>query len=112
MSTFPDSAEDSRPDPLISGFHFRGHLPHLKREGATYFVTFRLADSLPAQKVVRLKLERQQIMEQARAARAPLTWHDEQNLLAWYCDKVETLLDAGIGACWLSKPEIAAMVSN
>ena len=25
----------------------RGYLPHVKREGASYFVTFRLADSLP-----------------------------------------------------------------
>ena len=105
----PDSTP---PDPLISGLHFRGRLPHLKKEGAVYFVTFRLADSLPAHEVARLKHERQLILEQARAAKSPLTWHEEQQLLAWYCDKVEALLDAGHGACWLSKPQVAGLVTD
>lgn len=99
-------------NPLIAGFHFRGQLPHLKKEGAVYFVTFRLADSLPAHEIARLKHERHAILEQARAAKSPLTWHEEQRLLAWYCDKVEALLDAGHGACWLNKPEIAELVGN
>jgi len=98
--------------PLVAGLHFRGTLPHLKKENAVYFVTFRLADSLPAHEVARLKHERKVILEQARAARSPLTWHEEQQLLAWYCDKVEALLDAGHGACWLSKPDIAGLVSD
>jgi REP element-mobilizing transposase RayT len=103
---------DPAPDPLLSGFHFRGRLPHIKRETATYFVTFRLGDSLPAHEVARLKHERMVILEHARAAKRPLTWHEEQQLLAWYCDKVEALLDAGHGACWLSKPEVADLVAN
>src|SRR5213594_2409975 len=105
----PDSPP---PEPLLSGLHFRGRLPHLKKEGVVYFVTFRLADSLPAHEVARLKHERRVILEQARAAKSPLTWHEEQQLLAWYCDKVEMLLDAGHGACWLSKPEVAELVAN
>lgn len=40
---------------LLTGYHSRGHLPHIKIEGATYWVTFCLHDSLP-QKVLR-KLE-------------------------------------------------------
>ncbi len=105
--------EDSiPPNPLVAGLHFRGKLPHLKKEGAVYFVTFRLADSLPAHEVARLKHERKVILEQARAAKSPLTWHEEQQLLARYCDKVEALLDAGLGACWLSKPEISDLVAD
>lgn len=100
------------PNPLVAGLHFRGKLPHLKKEGAAYFVTFRLADSLPAHEVARLKHERQVILEHARAAKNPLTWHEEEQLLAWYCDKVEALLDAGHGSCWLSKPEIADLVAG
>jgi REP element-mobilizing transposase RayT len=100
------------PDPLVTGLHFRGKLPHLKREGVIYFVTFRLADCLPAHEVARLKQERQAILEQARGAKRPLTWHEEQQLLVWYCDKVEALLDAGLGACWLSKPEIGDLVAG
>jgi hypothetical protein len=80
------SPEDPRqPSPtgsLMSGLHFRGKLPHLKHEGAVYFVTFRLADSLPAQEIARLKRERVTLLEQARAAKRPLTWHEEQQLLA------------------------------
>jgi REP element-mobilizing transposase RayT len=98
--------------PLVAGLHFRGKLPHLMKEGAVYFVTFRLADSLPAHEVARLKHERQVILEQARAAKSPLTWHEEEQLLSWYCDKVEALLDAGHGACWLSKQEIAGLVAG
>ena len=101
--------EDVPPDPLVSGLHFRGKLPHLKKEGVIYFVTFRLADSLPASAVARLKHERQAVLEQARAAKSPLTWHEEEQLLAWYCDKVEALLDAGHGACWLSQPDVAEL---
>jgi REP element-mobilizing transposase RayT len=104
--------ESTSPSPLIAGLHFRGKLPHLKKEGAVYFVTFRLADSLPAHEVVRLKHERRALLEQARAAKNPLTWHEEQQLLVWYCDKVETLLDAGHGACWLSQPKVASLVSG
>jgi len=39
-------------NPLRSGIHSRGYLPHVKREGARYFVTFRLADSLPKEVLV------------------------------------------------------------
>jgi hypothetical protein len=49
MSGANDSFADAPPpNPLAAGLHFRGKLPHLKKEGAVYFVTFRLADSLPA----------------------------------------------------------------
>jgi len=108
-SQTPDSAPAN---PLIAGMHFRGKLPHLKKEGAVYFVTFRLGDSLPAHEIARLKNERRAITEQARAAKRPLTWHEEQELLAWYCDKVEALLDDGRGACWLSKPNVADLVAG
>ena len=105
-------SDSTPPNPLLAGLHFRGKLPHLKKEGAVYFITFRLADSLPAHEVARLKHERKVILEQARTVKSPLTWHEAQQLLAWYCDKVETLLDAGHGACWLSKPEIADLVAD
>ncbi len=106
----PDGSKP--PSPLISGLHFRGKLPHLKREDSVYFVMFRLGDSLPAHEVARLKHERQAVLEQARAARSPLSWHEEEQLLAWYCDKVEAVLDAGRGACWLSQPAVADLAAG
>ena len=110
--TKPEPGRDAPPAPTLAGIHFRGKLPHLKKEGAVYFVTFRLADSLPAHEFARLKHERQAILEQARAAKRPLTWHEEEQLLAWYCDKVESVLDTGHGACWLSRPDVAGLMAN
>jgi len=100
------------PNAMVSGLHFRGKLPHLKKEGSVYFVTFRLNDSLPAHEVARLKHKRQAIIQQARAAKSPLTWHEEQQFLNWYCERVETLLDAGYGACWLNQPDVADLVTG
>lgn len=103
-----------KPDPhrLVSGFHFRGKLPHLKREGAVYFVTFRLADSLPCEIVEKLKREREGIIQQALAAKRPLTWHEELQLFAWYSDRIEAFLDAAAGECWLRQPELSELVAR
>ena len=100
------------PRRLVSGFHFRGKLPHLKREGSAYFVTFRLADSLPRESVLKLKHERETIVQGAMAAKRPLTWQEEQQLFIWYSERVEAFLDAGAGACWLRRPEIAGLVAR
>src|SRR5580765_5193816 len=43
---------DQQQNTLRSGIHDRGYLPHVKREGASYFVTFRLDDSLPKEKLL------------------------------------------------------------
>ncbi len=97
---------------LVAGFHHRGHLPHLKREGGAYFVTFRLAGTLPAEVLARLKRERETIIAQALAAKRPLTWHEQQELFRWYSSRVERYLDAGHGECWLRQPAIAAMMAD
>jgi hypothetical protein len=64
-------------NPLVAGFHSRGALPHLKREGGTYFVAFRQAGSLPKEALLRFKQERDAILAQAEAAKRPLTWHEQ-----------------------------------
>src|SRR5436190_10111339 len=53
--------------PLRSGIHTRGYLPHVKREGARYFVTFRLADSLPTELLMIIQAERAQRLQQLHA---------------------------------------------
>ena len=57
--------QTAAPNPLVSGVHSRGALPHLKREGASYFVTFRLEGTLPREVLARLKQEREAIIRQA-----------------------------------------------
>ena len=96
---------------LVSGFHSRNVLPHLKREGGAYFVTFRLAGTLPAELIQKLKRERELILQQALVAKRPLTWHEQEELFRWYSSRVDAYLDAGHGECFLKRTEIADLVT-
>jgi type I restriction enzyme M protein len=78
-----------------------GYLPHWTREGATYAVTFRLADSLPQAALERFIFEREDIVKTAREMNRPLSETEEKRLTQLHSEKVETYLDAGHGACWL-----------
>src|SRR5947208_17164487 len=100
------------PPHLVSGFHTRNVLPHLKREGGAYFVTFRLAGTLPAELIQRLKRERELIIQQALMAKRPLTWHEQEELFRWYSSRVDAYLDAGHGECFLKRPDIADLVAG
>jgi REP element-mobilizing transposase RayT len=102
----------AKPDRLLSGFHARGALPHLKREGGAYFVTFRLAGTLPATVLSQLKAERETIRQQALMAKRPLTWQEQEALFRWYSARVDKYLDAGHGDCWLKAPAIARLVAD
>ena len=106
----PEGTSDDRH--LTAGFHHRDHLPHIKREGASYFVTFRLVGTLPAEVLSQLKQERETIIAQAVAANRPLTWHEQEGLFRWYSSRVDGHLDAGHGECWLRRPEIAKIVTD
>lgn len=70
------------------GWHSRHYLPHFDSGDVIQFVTFRLADSLPAEAINTLKV----------AAKAE-TLRQE-------------MLDRGWGACWLSSPPIAHLVED
>jgi REP element-mobilizing transposase RayT len=97
---------------LLAGFHHRDHLPHLKRAGGSYFVTFRLAGTLPAEVLGELKQDRARILEQAEPAKRPLTWAEQEELFHWYSTRVDAHLDAGLGECWLRNPELADLVAD
>ncbi|MDO9227806.1 MAG: uracil-DNA glycosylase family protein [Pseudomonadota bacterium] len=79
---------DSKHPHLTQGIHTRGYLPHVKAQGATYFVTFRLADSLPAE-----------VLE---------SWADAPE--SERARNSERYLDRGVGECLLSRNEIADIV--
>ena len=83
-------------NPLVAGFHFRGVLPHLKKEGSTYFVTFRCADALPQEKLIQWREELKQWV-----ATHPEP-HDAATRRAFYerfPARLQDWLDAGYGAC-------------
>jgi type I restriction enzyme R subunit/putative DNA methylase len=103
-----DGVHDESPNPLLSGIHSRGYLPHVKREGASYFVTFRLVDSLP--KEVLLSFE-QEHAEALRRLSAKATTKQAEEIHRELRRKIERYLDKGVGACHLRRPEIADMVA-
>jgi hypothetical protein len=64
-----DGIRNTELNPLRRGVHTRGYFPHVKRESASYFVTYRFADSLPKTVLLRLeaqRAERLRTLEQAR----------------------------------------------
>jgi len=75
------------------GWHSRGYLPHLDAPGLLQFIAFHLADSLPRDVLARIYAE---------------TRPEERERL----QRVERLLDAGHGACWLRRPDIAQVVDE
>ena len=75
----------------------------------TYFVTFRLADSLPASFVSETMRERDEFIHlQGRS----LTPERREELLAFYREKIETELDKGHGACLLRDASHARTVEG
>ena len=103
-----DGVRGETPNPLRSGVHSRGYLPHIKREGASYFVTFRLADSLPQAVLLDLKRRWSEQRQRLPATDAAGREMANQELRR----QVERYLDKGAGACHLRRPEIAEMVAG
>ncbi|ESQ15029.1 MAG: hypothetical protein N838_09965 [Thiohalocapsa sp. PB-PSB1] len=75
------------------GWYSRGYLPHLDQPGLLQFVTFHLGDSLPTPVLRRIMAE---------------TARDDVARFR----RIEHYLDAGHGACWLHRPEIATLVQH
>ena len=104
-----DGLCDETRNALLSGIHSRGYLPHVKREGASYFVTFRLTDSLPKEVLLRFEQEHaaalRQLHPKATSAQAAAVHRELRR-------KIERYLDQGAGECHLGRPEIADTVSD
>src|SRR4051812_29192369 len=105
-------------NPKRTGIHTRGYLPHVKREGASYFVTFRLADSLPKEVLMKIQTERAERLTQYYAnegiakkpGATPFQLDTLDQIERDYFRKVERYLDKGSGECWLKRSEIAELV--
>jgi REP element-mobilizing transposase RayT len=106
--------KDATADRLRSGLHSRGYLPHVKREGAEYFVTFRLADSLPKEVLLRFEAERAERIRAVEAARriGGATADSEEIVNRDFRRQVERYLDQGAGACDLRRPKVADLVAG
>jgi hypothetical protein len=84
----------------------RGRLPHWELEGGTYFVTFRLADSLPTSVVDEIEMEKRRLLNSSR----PLTQGEKRKIDRIAFVKLEKYLDAGRGECLLREPRVAQIV--
>jgi valyl-tRNA synthetase len=87
----------------------RRNLPHWQQSGKTYFVTFRLADSLPAAKLAQLEEERTLWL-----AHHPLPWSDadKRDYYERFSAKIDEWLDAGSGSCVLKDGRAAKIVAE
>lgn len=89
----------------------RSRLPHWDTEGA-YFVTFNLADAMPAEFRERLREERRiriTELERLRLRATPAELHAIDQVLR---ERAEECLDEGNGSCWMRDPRIAELVSS
>ncbi len=82
----------------VVGWHSRGYLPHFDTPSVLQSMTFRLADSLPPEKLRELERE---------LAVKPDTERDAARRRI-----IETWLDAGIGCCALRHPELAMLMQE
>jgi putative transposase len=86
---------------------YERHLPHWRQDGATYFVTFRLADSLPHSKLdelARIKLEWERTHPPPRSKVALEEW------ARMSFERVEFWLDQGFGDCILRNEQHASRI--
>lgn len=95
---------------MTSSTRSRGYLPHLETQEAIYFVTFRLADSLPAELVLRLRKERETIEKASLAGNTGSGDLSRLRELRALLKKVERCLDRGIGSCHLRDSRVVGIV--
>src|SRR5580704_5088383 len=94
----------------ISAIRSRGHLPHWEGEHPIYFVTFRLADSLPRSLVLQLRRHRESTKKGTPAAEAG-AGRARARELDGVLGTAERCLDSGLGECHMRDSRIAKIVA-
>lgn len=100
-------------DPLSYKHVYRRNLSHVQPPGATLFVTFRLAGSLPAEVLERWR-EEAKVREKLLAS-LPEGERDERRYLEGrrFFGRYDAELDgASYGPTWLRRPDVAAAVAG
>ncbi len=92
-------------DPYKAVTAYHRHLPHWRQEGATYFVTFRLGDSVPQEKLNYLKRLR---YHWERTHPEPRSSEDWEMLARDLFSHEDAWLDEGYGSCHFSDAKLAA----
>ena len=87
----------------------RRNLPHWQQEGATYFVTFRLADAVPASLASQWRYE---LQNWRRFHPEPLDEEARKEYRRRFLQVREDWLDQGHGSCLLRESKAAAIVAE
>jgi hypothetical protein len=90
----------------------RGHLPHWEALTATYFVTFRLADSLPQEVLRTILFLREDIPRTAEQMGRKLSEAERKRLISLHARRIEKYLDHGVVACSLRNDAVAKVVAD
>ncbi len=85
------------------------NLPHWRQEGATYFITFRLGDSVPA---TILRQWQEELAQWLRFHPEPWDAKTKHEYQRRFQDDRERWLDEGHGECLLKNPEVSAVVAD
>jgi len=88
-------------DPDISKTKRR--LPHWKVDGAIYWITFRLADSIPREKYERWKMARDDWVKSFPLPWSDAVWHEYRSTFG---DQWDAWLDEGLGSCALAREDV------
>jgi putative transposase len=88
-------------------------LPHIQPPGATLFVTFRLAGSIPQAVIRELIAERETAEHRIALLPEPDRQKEQQTLHKRLFGKWDAVLDQGqTGPTWLAQPAVALIVAN
>ena len=110
------SGQDARaplPTPFLdpySDIDIHEHrLPHWQQGDVFYFVTYRLADALPAAKVAEWREEKESWL---RYHPEPWDAKTQAEYHRRFSARIDKWLDAGYGSCLLRQPELAGVVAD
>lgn len=94
-------------DPAYDLEIFHGDLPHWRQEGVAYFVTFRLADSLPQAQIQQLKDDRAAWTKMYKYKNGYNFTKEDWNTYNYlFHDRVEKWLEAEYGSCILKRHDV------
>ena len=92
---------------------FNSRLPHIAPIGASFFVTFRLADSLPGILMKKLQEEFEGSIRHFKNSKGEINWDVVRKLKSKYFKNIDIELDASkYGSCILRKNDVAQIVKN
>jgi REP element-mobilizing transposase RayT len=91
-------------------YRSRGYLPHLEDRGLTYFLTLRLAGTLPQAVLSQIRKDLEDLRQARRDKK--LNAAEEQRLKYIETKRIQDYLDSGAGECWLANSKVAEVIQE